>query len=200
MFFLNVVARLRHEGAPKAPPGAWASCVRVVDPRAPPGNQTKQIVELDSNEAALCACHAYFPAADELFLVVGSVVGLTFAPRDCAGGFLSLYTYDAEHGHTPEAMHSYGQVGLSLSAPPLTHSHDTGARARPHCAELVRRRSSCGCSPPRARRRPPSTTSSAASSRSRSRARRSGPASAGSPSCKVTIHRAGPSFGPTLIL
>ena len=83
-------------GAPKAPPGAWASCVRVVDPRAPPGNQTKQIVELDSNEAALCACHAYFPAADELFLVVGSVVGLTFAPRDCAGGFLSLYTYDAD--------------------------------------------------------------------------------------------------------
>ena len=61
-----------------------------------PGNQTKQIVELDSNEAALCACHAYFPAADELFLVVGSVVGLTFAPRDCAGGFLSLYKYDAD--------------------------------------------------------------------------------------------------------
>ena len=85
-------------GAPKAPPGAWASCVRVVDPRLPPGNQTKQIIELDSNEAALCACHAYFPAADELFLVVGSVVGLTFAPRDCAGGFLSLYKYDADGG------------------------------------------------------------------------------------------------------
>ena len=81
-------------GAPKAPPGSWASCVRVVDPRAPAGNQTKQIVELDGNEAALCACHAYFPAADELFLVVGSVVGLTFAPRDCEGGFLTLYRYD----------------------------------------------------------------------------------------------------------
>ena len=30
--------------------------------------------------------------------MVGSVVGLTFAPRDCAGGFLSLYKYDADGG------------------------------------------------------------------------------------------------------
>ena len=33
----------------------------------------------------------------------------------------SLYTYDAEHGHTPEAIHSYGQVGLSLSLRSSSH-------------------------------------------------------------------------------
>ncbi|MDA9098618.1 DDB1 family protein [bacterium] len=77
-------------GAPKAAPGQWASCVRIVDPSS---NETKQIIELEDDEAALCVCHAYFPAADELFLVVGSVVGLTFTPRDCKGGFVTLYRY-----------------------------------------------------------------------------------------------------------
>ena len=90
-------------GAPKAPPGTWGSCVRIVDPRADPSKRTKQIIELDGNEAALCACHAYFPAADELFLVVGSAVRLTFAPRDCEGGFLTLYRYLADG--TVEAFH-----------------------------------------------------------------------------------------------
>ena len=82
-------------GAPKASPGQWASCLRLVDPR---DGATKQIIELENNEAALCLTHAYFPAADELFLVVGSVVGLTFAPRDCNGGFISLYRY-LDDGH-----------------------------------------------------------------------------------------------------
>jgi splicing factor 3B subunit 3 len=77
--------------------------VRIVDPRADPSKRTKQIIELDGNEAALCACHAYFPAADELFLVVGSAVRLTFAPRDCEGGFLTLYRYLADG--TVEAFH-----------------------------------------------------------------------------------------------
>ena len=81
-------------GAPKAPPGTWSSCVRIVDPRLATSElRTRQIIELENNEAALCACHAYFPAADELFLVVGSAVGLTFSPRDCRGGFVSLYRY-----------------------------------------------------------------------------------------------------------
>lgn len=78
-------------GAPKAPPGSWASCVRIVDPSGEVA--TKQIVEMTGNEGALCLCHVYFSAADELFLAVGTAVGLTFSPRDCDGGFIHLYRY-----------------------------------------------------------------------------------------------------------
>jgi splicing factor 3B subunit 3 len=35
----------------------------------------------------------YFPVANEVFLAVGTAVGLTFAPRDCDGGFVHLYRY-----------------------------------------------------------------------------------------------------------
>ena len=48
---------------------------------------------MTGNEAALCACHVYFPVANEVFLAVGTAVGLTFAPRDCDGGFVHLYRY-----------------------------------------------------------------------------------------------------------
>jgi splicing factor 3B subunit 3 len=78
-------------GAPKAPPGSWASCVRIVDPAD--ATTTKQVIELTGNEGALCVCHVYFPAAQELFLAVGTAVGLTFAPRDSDGGFIHLYRY-----------------------------------------------------------------------------------------------------------
>jgi len=77
-------------GAPKAAPGTWASCVRIVDPA---DASTKQIIEMTGNEAALCVCHVYFAAAQELFLAVGTAVGLTFAPRDCDGGYIHLYRY-----------------------------------------------------------------------------------------------------------
>ena len=77
-------------GAPKAPPGTWASCLRIVDPA---DATTKQVVEMTGNEGALCVCHVYFPAAKELFLAVGTAVGLTFAPRDCDGGYIHLYRY-----------------------------------------------------------------------------------------------------------
>jgi len=80
-------------GAPKAPPGTWASCVRVVDPRTA---STVSVVELGGNEAALCCCHAYFHAAREMFLVVGCVTSLTFSPRDCAGGHIHLYRYEQD--------------------------------------------------------------------------------------------------------
>ena len=78
-------------GAPKAPPGSWASCIRIVDPSD--ASNTKQVVELTGNEGALCVCHVYFPAAKELFLAVGTAVGLTFSPRDCDGGYIHLYRY-----------------------------------------------------------------------------------------------------------
>jgi splicing factor 3B subunit 3 len=82
-------------GAPKAPPGSWASCVRIVDPASA---STKQIVEMMGNEAALCCCHVYFPQADELFLAVGTAVSLTFSPRDSEGGFIHLYRYTQDGG------------------------------------------------------------------------------------------------------
>ena len=82
-------------GAPKAPPGSWASCLRIVHPAdvAKENGGAKQVIEMTGNEAALCACHVYFPVANEVFLAVGTAVGLTFAPRDCDGGFVHLYRY-----------------------------------------------------------------------------------------------------------
>ena len=94
-------------GAPKAPPGSWASCVRIVNPS---DASTKQVVEMTGNEAALCVCHVYFPAAGELFLAVGTAAGLTFSPRDCDGGFVHLYRY-LEEG-TVELVHKTPLDGI----------------------------------------------------------------------------------------
>lgn len=76
-------------GAPRAPPGQWASCIRLFDPLE---NKTLQIIELSDNEAAfsVCTCTFHDHPSDE-FLVVGTAKDLVLQPRSCTAGFIHVY-------------------------------------------------------------------------------------------------------------
>mmetsp|Transcript_8533 Transcript_8533/g.28705 ORF Transcript_8533/g.28705 Transcript_8533/m.28705 type:complete len:1198 (+) Transcript_8533:128-3721(+) len=89
-------------GAPKSSPGTWASCVRIVNPKDAKSTFT---LELAKNEAALSLCHVYMSGPNELLLAVGTAISLTFAPRDCEGGFIHLYRYGTD-GTTLTLVHS----------------------------------------------------------------------------------------------
>ena len=77
-------------GAPKSSPGTWAACVRIVDPKEA---KSTFVLELHKSEAALSLCHVFLTGPNELLLAVGTAVNLTFAPRNCDGGFIHLYRY-----------------------------------------------------------------------------------------------------------
>jgi len=89
-------------GAPKSSPGSWAACVRIIDPKEAKSTFT---LELAKNEAAISLSHVYLTGPNELFLAVGTAVNLTFAPRDCDGGFIHLYRYGTD-GKTLSLVHS----------------------------------------------------------------------------------------------
>jgi splicing factor 3B subunit 3 len=57
-------------GRARAPPGTWASCIRIVDPAAA---RTVRVIPLDNNEAAFSLAIVPFAArGNELHLVVGT--------------------------------------------------------------------------------------------------------------------------------
>ena len=65
-------------GVPRAQPGSWASCIRVVDPVT---RETLSVIELAENEAALSL--AMVPLRDragETFVMVGTVKDMTLPP------------------------------------------------------------------------------------------------------------------------
>lgn len=89
-------------GAPKSSPGTWAACVRIVDPKEA---KSTFVLELHKSEAALSLCHVFLTGPNELLLAVGTAVNLTFAPRNCDGGFIHLYRYGND-GRTLNLVHS----------------------------------------------------------------------------------------------
>lgn len=79
-------------GPPRAEPGQWASCLRIIEPV---GLATTFVSELDNNEAVTSMAIVNFaPAAQiaagafaqEPVLVVGTARGLKYLPTDCDGG------------------------------------------------------------------------------------------------------------------
>ncbi|KAL1520024.1 hypothetical protein AB1Y20_023502 [Prymnesium parvum] len=78
-------------GVPRAQPGKWASCIRVVDPAS---KQTLSILELADNEAALSI--AMIPLRDregEIFVFVGTVKDMTLHPRQLSAAFIHVYQF-----------------------------------------------------------------------------------------------------------
>ncbi|KAJ6632597.1 CPSF A subunit region-domain-containing protein [Mycena sp. CBHHK59/15] len=82
-------------GRPSAPPGSWASCIRVVDPTKA---HTVTVVPLSNNEAAFSIAIVPFAAlSGELMLIVGTAINVVLEPRSCTSGFLRVYKFN-EHG------------------------------------------------------------------------------------------------------
>ena len=78
-------------GVPRAQPGSWASCIRVVDPLT---RETLSVIELAENEAALSL--AMVPLRDragETFVMVGTVKDMTLHPRHLTCGFIHCYEF-----------------------------------------------------------------------------------------------------------
>lgn len=82
-------------GLPKAEPGKWASCIRVLNPVS---GQTSCLIELDDNEAAFSVTTCQFESRpEEIFVVIGTGVDVKLAPRSCTKGALHVYRVN-EHG------------------------------------------------------------------------------------------------------
>lgn len=81
-------------GSPVGEPGAWASCIRIVDPST---LTTTHCIEMDNNEGALCITTVSFDSAPHLgtLLAVGTAQSLSFYPKSCLGGFIRLYQFTA---------------------------------------------------------------------------------------------------------
>lgn len=66
-------------GPTPAMEGKWASCIRILESSS--GN-TKDLIELTNNEAALSICMCKFPQfSDETFLCVGTCKDLVYSPK-----------------------------------------------------------------------------------------------------------------------
>ncbi|RKO91294.1 splicing factor 3B subunit 3-like protein [Blyttiomyces helicus] len=89
-------------GLPKAEPGKWGSCIRVVNPFA---GETTTLIELDDNEAAFSIATCVFHGnPGETFVVVGTAKDVVLSPRTCSGGFLHVYRF-IEEGSQIELVH-----------------------------------------------------------------------------------------------
>ena len=78
-------------GVPRAQPGKWASCIRVVEPVS---RQTLSLIELGENEAAISV--AMVPLRDragETFVMVGTVKDMTLHPRQLTAAFIHVYQF-----------------------------------------------------------------------------------------------------------
>ena len=76
-------------GVPRAQPGKWASCIRVLDPVS---RQTLSVLELPDNEAALSV--AMIPLRDrggETYCFVGTVKDMQLHPRQLSAAFIHVY-------------------------------------------------------------------------------------------------------------
>ena len=78
-------------GVPRGGPGKWASCIRVVDPRA---RQTLSVIELADNEAAVSlAAVPLRERGGETFIIVGTVKDMNLHPRTISAGFIHVYQF-----------------------------------------------------------------------------------------------------------
>jgi len=79
-------------GYPKAAPGNWASCIRVIDPVGP---KTHELLELSENEAAFSMLVTdKLGTGDRTYWVVGTAKDMILHPKSCTIGFISIYFFD----------------------------------------------------------------------------------------------------------
>eukprot|EP00096_Caligus_rogercresseyi_P001884 TRINITY_DN1328_c0_g1_i3.p1 TRINITY_DN1328_c0_g1~~TRINITY_DN1328_c0_g1_i3.p1 ORF type:complete len:934 (+),score=262.89 TRINITY_DN1328_c0_g1_i3:215-3016(+) len=76
-------------GAPKAGPGMWASCIRILDPIS---STTIQQINLEQNEAALSIGLVRFTSyPDQMYCIVGVAKDYRLSPRSVQSGYLFTY-------------------------------------------------------------------------------------------------------------
>ncbi|KAL3683395.1 hypothetical protein R1sor_001417 [Riccia sorocarpa] len=104
-------------GFPKAPSSKWASCIRVLDPKA---GETTCLLELQDNEAALSLCTVTFHDKElGTVLAVGTSKDLKFWPRkESTGGFIHIYRFVNE-GRTLELVHKTPVDGVPTALCPF---------------------------------------------------------------------------------
>ncbi|CAI7765258.1 unnamed protein product [Closterium sp. NIES-53] len=103
-------------GYPKTVPSKWASCIRVINPKA---GETTCLMELTDSEAAFSLCTVNFHAdkteggaAAGQYLVVGTAKSMQFWPkRNLLGGFLHVYKFKGEDGRELELVHKTAVEG-----------------------------------------------------------------------------------------
>lgn len=99
-------------GLVRAEAGRWASCVRVVDAKA---MNTLWQLELEQDEAAFSIALVRFASAsNELFVVVGSAVGVTQAPQRHRGAYLTTYRL-VQGGRALDMVHKTEVDGIPLA-------------------------------------------------------------------------------------
>lgn len=83
-------------GAPKAGPGMWASCIRVLEPIS---GQTVQQINLEQNEAAVSICLVRFAVQpDSVMCLIGVAKDYHLNPRSVGGGLIYTYRLSAQGG------------------------------------------------------------------------------------------------------
>ncbi|KAJ3272626.1 Splicing factor 3B subunit 3 [Terramyces sp. JEL0728] len=91
-----------HFGLPKAAPGNWASCIRILSPFS---GDTLWKHELDDNEAAVSIAQCLFAAhAHEKLLIVGTMKNMVLNPKSNSGGCLWVFKFK-EDGSKLELYH-----------------------------------------------------------------------------------------------
>jgi splicing factor 3B subunit 3 len=69
--------------------GKWASCIRVIEPSS---GDTKDLLELNNNEAAFSVCTCRFlQHSEETFIIVGTTKDLTLHPRKTTASYINVY-------------------------------------------------------------------------------------------------------------
>lgn len=99
-------------GLPRASASHWASYIRIVDAK---NMSTRYHLALEQDEAAFSVALVPFAAAgNELFLVVGSAVGVTPSPSSMRTAYLTTYRL-VDDGHRLELVHKTEVDGLPLA-------------------------------------------------------------------------------------
>lgn len=81
-------------GVPPAGSGKWASCIRIMEPTQ---LDSTFLLELPPNEAAFSLCVLPFSARPgHLFLAVGTVQNLVYAPQSHTAAFIHIYQFVRE--------------------------------------------------------------------------------------------------------
>lgn len=90
-------------GAPKAAPGMWASCIRVMEASS---KEHKSLLDLEQNEAAfsIALCKFASRPTNQSFLLVGVAKDLKLNPKSCSGGFINTYQL-MDGGERLELLH-----------------------------------------------------------------------------------------------
>ena len=85
----DTAAERERIGAPRAPDGTWAACVRIVDART---LATRAFAPLGAACVTSMTLVTFDGAPDEgALLAVGTAAGLRFHPRSCEGGTITLF-------------------------------------------------------------------------------------------------------------